>query len=254
MEVPDYSRICRRINSLPPEILNKLHKDTLRNMIGSKRVEIIFDATGIQLNNSYIWRDEKGERRRKRNWKKLHLGIVSGTIVYVKVLEKNDQEGSSKEFDDAINRSEENLPDDTEIARIYADGGYDCNDNFDLCESKGIEPIIKIRESTIKRVRREEMINEQLLLYGRELEREYRCRDKWAKKQMEWEKFVEEYNYGKRGGIEGIIGSFKRIFGEYAYSKKDHNINVEFKLKTIAWNYINVQHSYYIINQNLNII
>jgi IS5 family transposase len=241
-EVPDYSRICRRINSLPSEVLERIHRESVKKSVKDKRVEIILDATGIRLNRSYIWRDEKGEKHRKRNWKKLHVGIVSGSIVYVKVIDKTEQEGSSKEFRNAIECSEKNLPEETKIERVYADGGYDSNDNFDLCEAKGIEPIIKIRESTIEKIKREEMINEQLLLYGRELEREYNCRDKWAKKQIDWERFVEEYRYGKRGGVEGFIGAFKHIFGEYAYSKKEHNINIEFKLKTIAWNYINSQY------------
>lgn len=57
-------------------------------------------------------------------------------------------------------------------------------------------------------------------------------------KQYFWEYYVEEYRYGKRSGIEGIIGSFKRFFRESLFSRIDEMIEREILTRVLIWNMI----------------
>lgn len=61
-------------------------------------------------------------------------------------------------------------------------------------------------------------------------------RNREALKQFDWENFVEDSRYGKRSGIEGIIGSFKRFFGERLFSRLDDMIEREVITKVLVWN------------------
>jgi len=47
---------------------------------------------------------------------------------------------------------------------------------------------------------------------------------------------VKEYCYGKRSGIEGIIGSFKRFFRENLFSRLDGMIEREIISRVLVWN------------------
>ena len=63
-------------------------------------------------------------------------------------------------------------------------------------------------------------------------------RNREAIKQYFWDYFVNEYSYGKRSGIEGIIGSFKRFFRENLFSRIDEMIEREILTRVLIWNSI----------------
>jgi len=57
-------------------------------------------------------------------------------------------------------------------------------------------------------------------------------------KQYFWEYYVEEYEYGKRSSLEGVISSFKRFFRENLFSKIDDMIEREIQTRVLIWNII----------------
>ena len=61
-------------------------------------------------------------------------------------------------------------------------------------------------------------------------------REEKAIEQINGDEFVETRNYGKRSGVEGVIGSFKGFFGESVVSKCFDNIKTELLIRCGVWN------------------
>ncbi|MFN3822049.1 MAG: IS5 family transposase [bacterium] len=238
--VPSYTQICRRFASLPGELLAKLEQESVCSAVRGPTIDVILDATGVQINGKSVWIDEKFKTRRKRKWKKLHIVIdrQSRAILSLRVIGKDKHEGESEEFRASLRSAKSRLPESVKIEKVFGDSGYDSVDNFDNCKKENIKPIIRVRKSTIAKLKREKDINEQLLLCGRRLEREYTYRDKCAIEQINWDEFVEKSGYGKRSVEEGVIGSFKRTFGENVYSRVEGAILRECRLKGVIWNWM----------------
>ena len=238
--VPCYSQIDRRIRALPVELLEKMERESVHDVVSGKTIDIIMDATGVQINGKTVWIDEKFKTKRKRKWKKLHVVIdrESKTILSIRVIEKNKNEGEAGEFKESIKSAKSRLPDSVNVDKAFMDRGYDSVDNFNTCKEENIKPVIRVKSNTVNRLKREREINERLLSYGRHLEREYTYRDKCAMEQINWKEYVEASGYGKRSGEEGVFGSFKRTFGESVYSKTDDAIETECRIKGIVWNWM----------------
>lgn len=230
---PEYSVLFKRVNKLPKETMDDINRKVIAAASGSRTIEVILDATGLQVNGTYVWIDEKYKEKRKRKWKKIHLVIDAKTraILSANVLGKNKNEGEYNEFSKSLKKASYA----GKISRVYADGAYDSKANFMLCEKTGIRPVIRIRKPTVRNVAGRELLNKRLILHKRPRFK-FDTRDKYALKQSNWRSFVDTENYGKRSGIEGVIGSVKRFFGEHLHSKKDENIEREIDARFMTWN------------------
>lgn len=226
--VPDHNTIWRRVGKIDPKVIKKA--STAKK---SKTIDIILDATGISVNGTNVWIDEKYNLHRKRSWVKLHLCIDANTkeIISVNVLDKRTHEGESKEFNKIVSGAQKK----SKVKKVYADGAYDSKKNFEFCKAECIEPVIKIRRNSVNPVHKKKMHNEHLEHRGKEPP-PLSFRDEEVIRQTFWKAFVEKKNYGKRSGIEGVIGSFKRFFGENVGSKIRKNIENELLIRCSVWN------------------
>lgn len=236
-EVPDYTRINRRMRQLDTDILKKINRElTKARTKGRKKLEISMDGTGVQVNGKCVWTDNKHKKKkmRRRDWRKINIAIdiETGQILGVKVLGRNENEGSHENTVGLIDDVLENIDDNSEIVKGYGDGGYDNEDNFELFEYLGIEPAIRIRKPSRKKA---EQMSRALETKKKRKFFEKR-RNIEALEQFNWEKYVEERGYGKRSGIEGIIGSFKRFFREDLFSRIDDTIEREILTRALIWN------------------
>lgn len=230
---PEYSVLFKRVNKIPRETIDDINRKLIAAASGSQTIEVILDATGLQVNGTYVWIDEKYKEKRKRKWKKIHLVINAKTraILSANVLGKNKNEGEHNEFSKSLKKA----GCAGKIIKVYADGAYDSKANFMLCEKTGIKPVIRIRKPTVRNVAGRKLLNKRLMLHKRPLFG-FDTRDKYALKQSNWRSFVDTENYGKRSGIEGVIGSVKRFFGEHLNAKKDENIEREIDARIMTWN------------------
>lgn len=227
-QVPDHNTIWRRVEKVDPEVVKKA--STTKK---SKAIDVILDATGISVNGTNVWIDEKYKIRRKRNWVKLHLCIDAETkeIISVNVLGKRAYEGEHKEFRKIVSSAKKKV----RVRRAYADGAYDSKKNFDFCRAEGIEPIIKVRRSSVNPANKKKMLYEHREYHGK-AHTSLSFRDEHVIQQTFWESFVHEKKYGKRSGIEGMIGSFKRFFGERVSSRIRARIENELIIRCNVWN------------------
>jgi len=150
---PDYSRINRRIRKLPLHAIRKINREAIVAKTKGRRLDVAFDATGVQINGRYVWIDEKNGRKRKRKCRKMHIAIDTETrqILGIRILGKNSNEGSNKNTKGLMKDVLGNIDDASGIDKGYFDGSYDNEANFDMLEDIGVDAVIKIRETTRKR-------------------------------------------------------------------------------------------------------
>lgn len=236
-KVPDYTEIHRRIMKLNLDELEKINREVTKAKTKGRVIDISLDGTGIQVNGKYVWTDKKHEKEkmRKRDWKKINIAIDVETrqIVGVKVLGKNDNEGSHKNTVDLMGNVFKNIDRSAKIGKSYADGGYDNIENFEMFEELGIEPIIRTKKRTREIA---SFMNNTNIKESKRKKYFSKKRNREAIKQYFWDYFVKEYGYGKRSGIEGIIGSFKRFFRENLFSRLDEMIEREILTRVLIWN------------------
>ena len=86
LAIPDHSTIGRRASTL----------QVPRPRSGSEPVHLLVDSTGLKLGGPGEWLLEKHGTRKRRSWRKLHLGgdAATGQSVAVEVTTKEVEDGS----------------------------------------------------------------------------------------------------------------------------------------------------------------
>ena len=112
IEVPHFTTLSRRGNGLsfPPEALSK----------STEPVHLVVDSTGLKIFGEGEWLEQKHKTKRKRrSWRKLHLGLdlVSGQIVCSDLT--TDDIGDPTALPGLLDQV------DGPVALFLADGAYD---------------------------------------------------------------------------------------------------------------------------------
>jgi hypothetical protein len=186
LPIPDHTTLSRRARTL-----------AVAPQAVSGPVHLLVDSTGVKLSGPGEWLVEKHGTRRRRAWRKLHLGVdaKTGTIVASTL--------TSKEVDDAAELG--SLLDQVEepLAAVIADGAYDQENVYDTVAEHSAEAAVVVppRSTAVlsasaetdptQRDRHIQVIAEQ----GR----------------MAWQKTS---GYNARAGAEGTMSRYKRIIGD----------------------------------------
>lgn len=184
-----------------------------------KKIEVAVDSTGLKLENDGEYRTTKYGKRKV--WAKMHASINVNTNEAVNIIITQDNIGDSTEFESLIEPLKEH------IDSVRGDKGYDTSKNFRYCEKNGITAIIpvKINASPSGRGARQTAIRKQFGIPPTHVKLNTFDRlERRLKKQKNWKKNVA---YGVRWFVEGFYSRFKRIFGEYVFSRKWVNIEKE---------------------------
>ena len=76
LRVPDHTTLSRRSATLTvprPQLSNTTDADT------AQPLHLLVDSTGLKLCGAGEWLVEKHGTRRRRSWRKLHIGVDAGT-------------------------------------------------------------------------------------------------------------------------------------------------------------------------------
>src|SRR6188768_3459550 len=114
LPVPDHSTLSRRARTL-----------AVAPQAASGPVHLLVDSTGVKLSGPGEWLVEKHGTRRRRAWRKLHLGIDARTGMIVASTV------TSKEVDDAAELGALLDQVDDPLAAVVADGAYDQDRVYD---------------------------------------------------------------------------------------------------------------------------
>ncbi len=208
--IPDYSRICRRINRL-----NITISDDDKSSLHDDYFVIAIDSTGIKVSNRGEWIRHKWNV--KRGYLKIHVAV---DIKRKRILSLNV---TSEQVHDGKVLSE--LVDDITIKQnkivntAIMDGSYDSNKNFQFLSFKGIGPAIKVRKNSRCRKTNHYIRNKTVKMQKNNLQ--------------EWKDSVR---YGQRWIIETVFSCIKRMFGEYVTAIRFENMIKEIILKASLYN------------------
>lgn len=185
----------------------------------SRRINIAVDSTGLKLANDGEYRTTKYGKRKV--WAKMHANVNVETGEAVNIIVTKDNVGDSRKFKSLI------APIKDHVLSVRGDKGYDTQKNFEYCKKNGILAIIpvKLNASPSGKGARQDAVRVQLDIPATRAR--LNCVDnpkRRIRKQKSWKKRIR---YGFRWAVEGFYSRFKRIFGEYVFSRKWGNIRKE---------------------------
>ena len=73
LAVPDHTTLSRRHSSLKTQ-LKRFGKPDVR-------VDLVIDSTGLLIHGEGRWTRHKHGKRKRRGWRKLHIGVSNGLII-----------------------------------------------------------------------------------------------------------------------------------------------------------------------------
>jgi hypothetical protein len=209
--IPDYSRICRRINKLNITISS----DDESNVHADNFV-IAIDSTGVKVTNRGEWIRHKWNV--KRGYLKIHVAvdIKRKRILSLQVTSEQIHDGKvlPKLVDDIT------LKQNKVVENAIMDGSYDNSKNFQFLSFKGIKPAIKVRKNARIRKTNHYLRNKTVKMQKNNLQ--------------EWKDSV---SYDQRWIAETVFSCIKRMFGEYVTAIRFENMMKEIVLKASLYNW-----------------
>jgi len=132
--VPDHSTLCRRQARLAVQI-------PYRRPDGP--VTLLIDSTGIKFRGDGEWQARKHGASRRRQWRKVHIGMDAQTGDVRAVEFTSSRQGDSPLLPDLLAQ----IPEDEEIGSVTADGAYDTRQCHGAIVDRGAEARIPIRRN-----------------------------------------------------------------------------------------------------------
>ena len=209
--IPDYSRICRRINRL-----NITISDIDKSSLHDDYFVIAIDSTGIKVSNRGEW--IRNRWNVKRGYLKIHVAvdIKRKRILSLNVTSEQVHDGKvlSGLVDDITIKQNKIV--DTAIM----DGSYDSNKNFQFLSFKRIQPAIKVRKNAKYRKTNHYLRNKNV-----------------QSQKTNLQQWKDSGGYEQRWIAESLFSCIKRMFGEYVTAIRFDNMVKEIILKASLYNW-----------------
>ena len=210
LTIPDHSTLSRRAETLEVPI-------PCRSSRGP--VHLLVDSTGLQLCGAGEWLVEKHGTRRRRSWRKLHIGVDAdtGQILAAELTNCDVDDGSQVE--PLLGQITDPL------ASFIGDGAYDQTCIYDTIAKRDpdAEVIIPPRSTAVP----SEMAESAPTQRDRHLQ-------SIAKHgRMGWQK---RSGYTRRALVEAAISRLKRVIGDGLRSRTEHRRATEVAIAVHALN------------------
>jgi IS5 family transposase len=207
--IPDYSRICRRVNKLNITICDD------KSNINDDNFVIAIDATGVKVTNRGEWIRHKWNV--KRGYLKIHIAVDIAKKRILSLDVTSEEVHDSKVLSELI--EDLTIKQNKEIHTLIADGAYDNNKIFKILSFKGIKSAIKVRNNSRCRKTNHYLRNNSVKMQKNNLQ--------------QWKDSV---SYGQRWIAETVFSCIKRMFGEYVTAIRFENMIKEVMLKASLYN------------------
>jgi hypothetical protein len=202
--IPDYSTLCRRINSLDIRVDEE--------KVGNDIV-IALDSTGIKVANRGEWMRHKWHVR--RGYLKIHVAVDIRKKKVVSMEVTSEEVHDSKVLKKLIKGASEH----NDVSRVLADAAYDSKENFWYLDDNNIEAAIKVKKNSSGRADG---------CYPRKLA--------VLQQLSDFEKWKASVSYGHKWIAESVFSAMKRMFGEYVMARNYQNMVKEMFLKASLYN------------------
>jgi len=131
--VPDFSTVSRRQKELEVEIPYRGKTDVLH---------LLVDSTGVKMLGEGEWKTKKYGAERRRQWRKVNLGIDAETLQIRAIVVTTNEVGDSPVAAELLSQ----IPSHEKLASFTSDGAYDTQDVHEACHYWGAIPIIPPRK------------------------------------------------------------------------------------------------------------
>ena len=206
---PDYSTVCRRQKTLNVQVPYRTSK-------GGRGLHMLVDSTGIKFLGGGEWKAKKHGTERRRQWRKVHLGIDADTLQIRAIVVTTNEIGDSPVTAELLDQ----IPEDEPIASVTGDGAYDTKDVYEACARRNAIAIIpprkgaQLRKSAAFAVRNEAV--KACRRFGREI----------------WKHWS---SYHRRSLVETKMNCFKRL-GEKVMARTFERQVVELNVRAAILN------------------
>lgn len=205
--VPDFSTVCRRQKGL--EVQAHYHPS-------KNGLHLLVDSTGIKFLGEGEWKTKKHGAERRRQWRKVHLGIDAQTMQIRAMVVTTNEVGDSPVVPELL----EQIPHEEPITSLTGDGAYDTQAVYEACHARAITPIIPPRKRA--RVRKG-------AAFTHRNEAVKACRRLGRTVWKDWS------GYHRRSLVETKMGCFKRL-GEKVTARTFERQVVELNIRAAILN------------------
>jgi hypothetical protein len=199
--IPDHTTLSRRGGGLT--ILPKRIHPT-------EPLHLLVDSTGLKIYGEGEWLDQKHGLRSRRRWRKLHLGVDSGTHEIVAAELTPDDVGDVAAFPGLLDQI------DVGVASMTADGAYDSQVVYDAVAARHpkaaviVPPRITATASETTATERDKHLA-TIVEHGR----------------MGWQR---SSGYSRRSLVEATMLRYKTIIGRRLHARTLSNQRTEAKV------------------------
>lgn len=203
--VNHYTNACKRINNLDLD---------LPDIDFDKPIYVGNDGSGVKVSNRGEWMRQKWQVR--RGWIKavITMDVEGKKLLDIEVFEKGDSEPDI--FERHVKKLVKN---GVKIRKACGDGAHDKRKLFNALEKRGIEQVLKPRKNASTKARGSVS----------------RAREVRKFKEIGYEKWAKEKDYGMRWATEGKFSCVKRKFGEYVRATGKNNMIEEARRKFVLY-------------------
>ena len=131
--VPSFSTLSRRAKTV------EVPRPRAGTAADSEPIHLLVDSTGLKLCGAGEWLVEKHGSKRRRSWRKLHIGVdaSTGEMVAATLTTKDVDDASA--VDPLLDQMEGSL------ASFTVDGAYDQDSVYDAVTGRNPEAVVIVR-------------------------------------------------------------------------------------------------------------
>src|SRR3954471_2278502 len=222
LAVPDHTTLCRRAETLEvprPKPRGAGAGDAGGGGGGAEPLHLLVDSTGLKLIGAGEWLVEKHGAKRRRSWRKMHLGVDADTGRIVAATLTDRDEDDAAQLGPLLDQVAE------PVASVTADGAFDQDRVYaDVAERHPDADVIVPPRSTAVPSATAETVPTQ---------RDRHLRLIAEKGRMGWQKAT---GYNARARAEVAISRYKRVIGDGLHSRTDRRRATEVNVGVHALN------------------
>jgi IS5 family transposase len=227
LAVPDHSTLCRRAETLevprpkPRGAGAGAGADDAAGGAdgGAEPLHLLVDSTGLKLIGAGEWLVEKHGTKRRRSWRKMHLGVDADTGRIVAATLTDRDEDDAAQVGPLLDQVAE------PVASVTADGAFDQDRVYaDVAERHPDADVIVPPRSTAVPSATAETVPTQ---------RDRHLQLIAEKGRMGWQKAT---GYNARARAEAAISRYKRVIGDGLHARTDRRRATEVNVGVHALN------------------
>jgi hypothetical protein len=215
LAVPTFSTLSRRAETVDVPRL----RPCSGNDADSEPLHLLVDSTGLKLCGAGEWLVEKHGTRKRRSWRKLHIGVDASTGEIVAATL------TTKDVDDASEIGRLLAQVEGPLASFTADGAYDQDSDYDAVTARDPEAAVIVPPRSTA------ALSQAAETEPMQRDRHLQCIAE--KGRMGWQKAS---GYNVRSRVEAAIGRYKQVIGDGLHFRKDERRATEVAVSVLALN------------------